>query len=293
MARPALSATRTAAVLDLFTAFPGRSLTMSDIMRATKINVASCHAVLNALMSCCYLVRPANQKSYLLGPALVAVGQAALKTHPLIVTAQAAAETLAQETGASVLLNTIVGDEIMALSSIPDRTGRSPGMKVGQRMPLIPPSGAHFLAWASDAAIEEWIQKAGPTDPDTIEGWRKALALVRARGFQVTLRVTPEPEFAALMAEMAAGSKPLEYRQRATGTTAFPSWSLIQPETIEPEDVYDVSLIAAPIFDRNGTAPLSLCLGGVHELITGAEIIQRSEHLLRTCLQVMREDRVA
>ena len=280
-------------MLDLFTAFPGRPFTMSEIMRATKINVASCHAILNALISCGYLVRPANGKTYALGPALVAVGQAALKSNPLIAAAQAAAEALAREVGSAALLNIIVGEEILAIASIADPAGRGPGMRMGQRMPLTPPAGAHFLAWAPEPEIERWIKKAGPCDPQQVEAWRRALALVRARGFQVTLQVAPEPEFAALMAQMAAGSQPLEYRQQATSLASAQIWPLVQPETIEPNEVYDVVLIAAPIFDRNGSAPLSLCLGGLPEKLTGAEITRRSEQLLRTCLQVMREDRAA
>ncbi len=293
MARPALSASRTTAVLDLLTAFPGRAFTMSEIMRATKINVASCHAVLNALTSHGYLARLPNEKTYVLGPALVAVGQAALKTHPLIARAQEAAEDLFHELGAPVLLNTIVGEEILALTSIPDRAGRSPGMRLGQRAPLVPPSGAHFLAWAPEPAIEAWIAKAGPCDSEQVDSWRHALTLVRKRGFQVTLRVPQESEFAALMAEMAAGRQPLEYKEQATNLMSSQGWRLVQPETIVVDELYDVVLIAAPIFDQNGGSPLSLCLGGFPEKLTGAQINTYSDHLLRTCLRVMRDDRAA
>ena len=87
MARPALSASRTTAVLDLLTAFPGRAFTMAEIVRATKINVASCHAVLAALTSRGYLTR-LPQKTYVLGPALIAVGHASRLSQPLVARAQ-------------------------------------------------------------------------------------------------------------------------------------------------------------------------------------------------------------
>jgi DNA-binding IclR family transcriptional regulator len=293
VARPALSASRTTAILDLLTAFPGRAFSMSEIVRATKINIASCHAVLNVLTDRGYLARVGNGKSYVLGPALVAVGQATLATHALIATAREAAAELARALQLPALLNTIVGGEILALSSIPDSAGRSPGMGLGQRIPLVPPAGAHFLAWAPDDAIEAWIARGESDDPREIAEWRHALALVRERGFQVTLRTAVQSEFAVLMAEMAAGRQPLEYKEQANSFIHAHSWHLTQPETIVADQLYDVVLIAAPIFDRSGATTLSLCLGGFADKLNGAEIIDYSNRLMRTCLQVMRDDRAA
>jgi len=290
VARPALSASRTTAVLDLLTAFPGRAFTMAEIVRATKINVASCHAVLAALTSRGYLTR-LPQKTYVLGPALIAVGHASRLSQPLVARAQDAARELFEETGLPVLLSTAVGGDILALTSLVDKAGRSAGMRLGQRMPLEPPLGAHFVAWASEETIEEWIARGGDDDPELAPAWREALALVRRRGYQVTLGTSMETEFASLMAEMASGRQPIEYHDQATSLVATHPWRLAQPETIEPTERYDVVLIAAPIFDQTGEARLSLCLGGFSEKLTGAQITAYADQLLRTCLKVMREDR--
>jgi DNA-binding IclR family transcriptional regulator len=289
MARPALSASRTMDILDLFTAFPTRAFTMSEIMRAANINVASCHAVLSALSSRGYLVR--RGKSYLLGSALIAVGQAASLAQPLITRAQAAASQLNEELGVAVLLSTLAGDEILALTSLKDREGRATSLHTGQRMPLIPPVGAHFIAWASDQAVEAWIGRAGTNDQDEIAEWRRALELVRARGYQVTLRASQTSAFAELMGRMAAGTQPLEYRAEAKRVIADHGWKLEQPETIEPNSHYEAVLIAAPIFDHAGDACLSLGLGGFHEPLSGSRINMLAEQLMKTCLRVMREAR--
>jgi DNA-binding IclR family transcriptional regulator len=58
-----------------------------------------------------------------------------------------------------------------------------------------------------------------------------------------------------------------------------------------PDDLYDVVLIAAPIFDQNGEAAFSLCFGGFSEKISGARIHTYADRLVRTCVQIMREDR--
>jgi DNA-binding IclR family transcriptional regulator len=289
MARPALSASRTMDILDLFAAFPTRAFTMSEIMRTANINVASCHAILSALSSRGYLVR--RGKSYVLGSALIAVGQAASLAQPLIARAQAAAHQLNDELGVAVLLSTLAGDEILALTSLKDSKGIATSLHTGQRMPLIPPAGAHFIAWASDDAVNAWIERAGTNDPNEVAEWRRALELIRARGYQVTLRASETMAFAELMGRMAAGTQPLEYRTEAKRLISDHGWKLTQPETIEPDSRYEAVLIAAPIFDRSGHACLSLGLGGFHEPLSGARINTLAEQLMRTCLRVMREAR--
>jgi DNA-binding IclR family transcriptional regulator len=289
MARPALSASRTMDILDLFTAFPTRAFTMSEIMRTANINVASCHAILNALSSRGYLVR--RGKSYVLGNALIAVGQAATLAQPLTARAQAAAYVLNEELGAAVVLSTLAGGEILALTALTGREGLATSLHTGQRMPLIPPAGAHFIAWARDAEVDAWIEQARTDDQEEIAEWRRALELIRARGYQVTLRDSPTRAFAQLMARMAAGSPPLEYRTEAKRLIADHGWKLAQPETIEPDAHYDVVLIAAPIFDKTGDACLSLGLGGFPQPLSGAQINTFAEQLMKTCLRVMHEAR--
>jgi DNA-binding IclR family transcriptional regulator len=87
------------------------------------------------------------------------------------------------------------------------------------------------------------------------------------------------------------GQPPLEYRSRAALALSDDTWALTQPETIEPGEAYDISLIAAPIFDREGQARLSLGLGGFSGPVEGKRILDLSALLLDTCLRVMREER--
>jgi len=278
-------------ILDLFTAFPGRSFSMSEIMRATDINVASCHAILNALTGRGYLLR--RDKNYALGSALVAAGQAAAATQPLITQAQAAAQALNAELDVAVLLSTLAGDDILALTSLPDSAGRSFRIRVGQRMPLVPPAGVHFLAWASEEAISAWIARGASNDAEEVAYWRHALALTKARGFQVTLSSTQNAAFADLMQMMSAGTQPLGYKDRASNLMISHGWILSQPETIEPNETYSPGLIAAPIFDHAGHAILSLGLGSFAEPLSGAQINIYAQRLMETCLQVMQQEQSA
>lgn len=292
MPRPALSASRSVDVIDFLAAFPGRSFTLSEIARAAKINIASCHAVLNALVERGYLSRRADQRTYTLGPSLVAIGEAALKSQPLVARAKEAAEGLAREFDAPVLLSAVVDNEILGVVSIPDAAGRGPGLRVGERMPLVAPVGAPFLAWSSEEAIEAWIdRRPSPRNERLADEWRHTLALTRERGFQVTLGSPGSPHIASLIAEMATGRRSPNYKNEVINLINSLDGHMLQPETIVPDELYNIVLIASPIFDQNGEAAFNLCLGGFAEKISGAAITAYADRLVRTCLQIMREDR--
>ncbi|CAN7339912.1 helix-turn-helix domain-containing protein [Phenylobacterium sp. LjRoot225] len=292
MPRPALSASRSLDVIDFLASFPGRDFTLSEIARAAKINVASCHAVLSALTDRGYLCRSAKQKTYTLGPTLIAAGQAALKSQPLVARARDAAEELYREFGIPVLLSAAIEDEILGVVSVTDAAGRDAGLRVGERMPLVPPIGAAFVAWASPAAIEAWLAKcADPKDAALIHEWRDALALIRKRGYQVTLQLPENDQLAALMAEMSSGRQATDYKDKMIGLIGSLDRRMLHSNAVLPDALYDLQLIAAPIFDQAGAAAFSLCFGGFSEKVTGAMIYTYADRLVRTCVQIMREDR--
>lgn len=294
MSRPALSASRSSDIIDFLASFPEREFTLSEIMRATKINVASCHAVLATLTDCGYITRCPKQRTYTLGPALVAIGQSALHSQPLIASAKQAAENLLQDIGAPVLLSAVVGDEILGIVSLPDASGRLPGMRVGERKPLVAPLGAPFLAWCSEDIIEAWISRhQGPFDESTAEAWRHSLKLVRERGYQVMLRAPDSPPIGALMSQLAAGHREPDYKDEVNRMVNSFDSQLSQPETIEPDKIYDIVLISAPLFDRNGRAAFNLSLGGFSKKLSGETILHYADHLVRSCIDIMQADREA
>lgn len=293
MSRPALSALRSSDIINFLAEFPERGFTLSEIMRATKINVASCHAVLSTLVECGYLTRSPNQRTYTLGRALVAIGHAALKSQPLIARAKEAAEELRRELDIPVLLTTLVGQEIVGVFSLPDISGRTAGMRVGERMPLVAPIGAPFLAWSSEEAIKAWIARhtAAPRDKKSAGVWRQAVDLTRKRGYQITLRAPNGPEIATLMSAMASGGRVPEYKDEVLRLVNSFDRELSQPETIVADEFYDILLISAPLFDHSGEAVFNLSLIGFSKKLMGSTITSYADRLVRTCLEVMRADR--
>lgn len=280
MARPALSAARSIDIIDLLAAAPGRSMTMSDIARATGINIASCHAVLTVLVERGYLVRDPQSKSYALGPVIYAAGQAALAAQPLLTHAETAARRLVAELHIPVMMSAAVGDEIVGIFAISDIDGRPPLLRTGDRRPRLPPIGAPFVAWSGEPAIEAWLALAPAGDKATL---RRAVETIHDRGFEVLLHTTETSRLASQLREMAEPGGSSGYHRLG------PDMAL--PDLIEPDALYDVTMIAAPIFDRHGACAFNLCLGPFPDLLAGQEILDLADRLLEACVAVMHADR--
>ena len=291
MPRPALSASRSLDIIEFLTSSPERRFTLSQIVKATRINIASCHAVLNVLVERGYVARSPDQKSYTLGSAFIAAGQAGLRSHPMIERARHAAEELSADLDLPVMLCTLVGNEILGVFSIEDSLGRYAGMRAGDRMPLVAPSGMPFLAWASDEAVESWIVRhTGPQDEDVTAEWRRGLELTRRRGYQVQMR-SAGPDIASTMAEFALGRGTSDYKDEVQRLVNALDHQMAQPEAIASDELYDVMLIASPLFDEQGAANINLCLGGFQDKITGTDLTSSADKLVHACLQVMRGNR--
>jgi len=292
MARPALSASRGLDIIDFLACFPGRGFTLSEIVKGTGINLASCHAVLNALAGRGYVARETDGKAWRLGPLLFAMGQAALESQPLLAATHAAALRLREETGHATLASTVVADEIVGVlaCNLPD--GRTAGLNVGERMPLVPPLGSSFLAWAGEDEIEAWLARAAPeSDEETRGFWRSGLARIRERSFQVELRAPGGARMAARMEAMAAGRGAVRYKGELVKLVQSLGRYPMQPEALTPDTRYEPILIAAPVFDADGACRYNLCLGGFDQPLNGAQVQALGETLVAVCLQVMQADR--
>src|SRR4029079_18989374 len=77
MARPAPAIGRTIALLNFLAAHPDEAFGLSELARRLDINKATAHAMLATLTASGYLLRHPTTKSFTLGPALIAVGNAA------------------------------------------------------------------------------------------------------------------------------------------------------------------------------------------------------------------------
>lgn len=285
MRRPALSAMRAIQIIDRLAASPHRSFTMSEIMRDTDINVASCHSILAGMTEKGYL-RRSSQKTYTLGPVLAAIGQAAFTAQPLIARARVEAKALAERIDRTVVLTAVAEDSIVAIFTLDGNSPGSEGLRVGQRVPFAPPLGAPFVAWSPEPDIDGWLDRRGGVEPALRNEWRQALELVRQRGFQITLR--PTSELASVMAEIAAGRTPFTTQREWERYFEVGDRRLLQPDVVEPDEQYPVVLIAVPVFDKSAGDVYCLGFTGFTDPISGAEVTRLAQELLEASVRIMR-----
>lgn len=292
MSRPALAASRSLEVIELFTSFPERTFTFSEVIRATKINTASCHAILNVLTEKGYLLRSEINKSYQLGPSLIAAGQVARQALPLVARAEQAAHRLFDDLGLPVLLSTMVGGEIATILSLQDEAGHDAGMRNGERLPVIPPLGVPFLAWGPEEEVENWLKRRSPPLlAEARELLLRDLQLTRQHGYHVHMRSPSLNGIGTLIAEMSRSNSINDYKEKVNKAVYSFDNLFHQPDRFDPDAPYSPQLISAPIFDQNGKVALNLGIGGFQEAITGEVLMNYAERLTRTCLYVMRGDR--
>lgn len=289
MSRPALAASRSTRILDLLASLPERRFSLTEIVRATGVNAASCLAILGELSQRGYLRRHASSKTYWLGPALIAAGQAAMIANPIVERAKIMAERLRSELGLPILLSTWVDDEIVCVFSLLGQDGRTAGLRAGERVPLVPPVGASFIAWAPPEEAEKWIARRADAEADEVASWlRGTLAVTRERGFHVTLRRPETEDIASMLTRAASGDRTSDfYRQIAAYVEAL-DIEVAQPDMLNVDAMFDTLLIASPIIDSDTSAIYNLCVGGFTQPLAAATIADIGRRLTMSCVEVMK-----
>ena len=269
MARRAPAVERAVAVLNHLAAHSDDKLTLSEIARDLQLNKATLHAILNALADAGYLVRDPARKSYGLGPALIAVGNASAASSTSVDYALPEMQALTDELGLDCVASAAIHDEIVILA----RTGtpRPFGVHVlpGQRLPLRPPIGTVFVAWSPEEDVEHWLSLLGSAaGPKELERHRKSLASVAARGYSVGLegggRAARSAEGRALtLQESIRGLRTEEYA----------------PLQLDSDTTYRANHIGAPVFGPEGEVEIALFVIGFPGPITGRDIDRIADKL--------------
>jgi DNA-binding IclR family transcriptional regulator len=271
---------------------PSQAFTMSELVKLTGTNVASCHAILAVLVNRGYLTRHPVHKTYRLAATLVAIGDAIAGNDPLLASARAATAEIAAQTGMETMLTGRAGSDLVAVARVAKSRLSRPSLRVGQRVPFRPPLGSTFCAWADDKDVEAWIARGDDAGGKTAAGrHRAALALVRERGFLVTLKSPEHAELKRVVSNPPAAKQPGEGRRvgeliRALGHAHY------QPERLERAKTYDIEIISAPIFDAYGAASYALTVSGFAEPVRGDAIERHASQLMQICAHVMQENHI-
>ena len=269
MARPAPAVDRTVAVLNHLAAHPTRQFTLSELARELDLNKATAHGMLATLADAGYVTRDPAAKTYGLGSALIALGNAALASIPAARLAQPHMATLSREFDLECVASAAIGDEIVILSRA--GTPRPLGINVepGQRLPLAPPLGTVFVAWSDAEAIDRWLSHVGPDQSKAdSQRYRQALATVRERGYSVALG--GEGQQRLVQALQDAGHQP-------EGARGSEEYALVE---LAGDSRYRINHIGAPVFGPRGEVALALFLIGFRGQIAAEEVPRYADRLM-------------
>jgi DNA-binding IclR family transcriptional regulator len=279
MARPVPSADRTVALLDFLAAHPDERFGLSELARRLDLSKATAHALTAALTGAGYLVRHPVDKSYSLGPALIAIGNAAASREFAVVEyARDEMRRLADELHVLCVASATIGDEIVILGRSGDLGPLAPSVQVGHRLPLAPPLGTVFMAWSPSEEIDAWLRRLGPgVSDDEVERYRAAIATVRHRGYSLAL----EADARVRIGEALAGHDP----QLAELVEELGHEEYILGE-LEHSSSYWLSLVAAPVFGADRGIAAVLTLFGFRDALPAQAVPRLADRLLESTHRV-------
>ncbi|MGW6692418.1 IclR family transcriptional regulator [Rhodococcus sp. NPDC054953] len=273
---------RVVQVIDYLVARPDQRYGLSELARAIGISKPTCLGIVSELVAAGYLTRDRRDKTYGLGPALIAAGRAAQRGFAIGPIARTHLEGLAAACGAVCTASAVVGDQVTILENVtpPGVTLGRTAARAGQSYPFAPPVGLMYVLWGGDDELEAWLRR-DPALPVVLD--RDLLGRVvedcRRVGYLVE-RLTPVGrKLFSLMAGVAGRDVPAELKELiGEVVSSLGERVYLHSETDEDVD-YPVSLIAAPCYDGDGHQALVLTLD-VGGAISGAEIARRGAALV-------------
>jgi DNA-binding IclR family transcriptional regulator len=194
---------RVVAVLDFLAAHPLDRFGLSDLARRLGLSKPTCLGIVTTLTESRYLVRDARDKTYRLGPQLIALGHTAQESMRVNPAARDELRRLSTTYGTTAALSAVIDDRITLLELV-GPPGAEVGVRVGQSYPFAPPVGLMFVLW-DDEALRDWLAKE-PTIPLRTDTARldRVVTECRTSGYLVE-RLTPGGRrLYALMAGMSA-----------------------------------------------------------------------------------------
>jgi DNA-binding IclR family transcriptional regulator len=289
MARPAPAANRALDILNFLAAHPTESFTLSELARRLDLNSASAHAVLAVLTDAGYLVRHAGHKTYALGPAVVALGNAALERHRVIEVARHEMRRLSDDLDVQIVATAATPTEIVFLERVGRYTATDPSPRVAERVPLVPPLGTVFLAWAPAAAVGAWLDRSDPAlGDDERELHRLSLDWVREHGYAVGLENEARAEFGRTLVELTDEPASSDLRDRLEKLVDRLAREPYRPTEVASEP-FRVSLVAAPVFGPTGDVVLALSAIGFPEPLDSEALDEIGQRVRRATAAITAE----
>lgn len=267
-------------VINFLAAHPTESFKLSELAEHLALSNGSAHRVLSTLTEARYLARHPKHKTYSLGVALVAVGQAALEKHRGVDIARREMARLTDELKAQCIATAIVDDEMLFLAKEGVSQTHDGLVRVGERRPFVPPLGLGHIAWADKKTIATYLARAQSTLSEPLRNYLKtALGVIRQRGYAIAANGDALRALHQTATHPAHRQHDDAYRSQLDELIG----ALVEKE-IQIFDIADagrdgISYISVPVFSPTGTVTLELALTGMPDHLSVEEIERYAERL--------------
>jgi len=267
-------------VINFLAAHPTESFTLSELAAHIGLSNGSAHRVLATLTEARYLSRHPKHRTYSLGVALVAIGQAAVEKHRGIDVARREMARLTAELKGLCIATAIVDDELLFLAREGVSQTHDGLSRVGERRPFVPPLGLGHIAWAGREAVAVYLSRAASTLSAPMRSFlERSLEVIRARGYAIAANGK------ALRALRQTATRPIDYpRDDAYWQGLKQLIGELSEAEIQLLDLADtgregISYISVPVFSPSGAVALELSLSGMPDAMRTEDIEHYAERL--------------
>ena len=273
-------------VIAFLAAHPLDSFSLTDIARELELSKGSAHRVLTALTEAGFANRHPRHKTYSLGLALVAIGQAALERHPGIQVTRREMARLAAELNVGCGAVAVAGQEYVLLAREGAPWAQDGLMLVGERRLLIPPIGICHMAWRKSDEVADYLARGEAyLSPELRQRVEESLPVIRHRGYAMAANGDGMRRLRA--ASVLAGGV-------APGLADMPAGSVIADEyqlLDTAAAARGVNYISAPVFAADGSMCHEVVMSALPEGLSAAEIERFAARLCRAADIVTAETR--
>ncbi len=268
MSRSSPGVRRVAAILNFIADHPGQAFALTDLVRALKLSRATCHALLTGLVDVGYLYRTSD-KTYVLGPALAAIGNSAAQHFSPLQVAHPEMRKLADE------FDVLCGAYFLEDSVVRLRDRASSASHVGSPIPL----GARFT-------LHEALAPIFFSDPETgYDAWVRTTAItpteVQKAQFEAGAQFVREHGFIVIERKFEYSPQEVAYDEEAASSMADLPIRVITD--LEDDRVHSIAAIMSAIHDERGKVGFALGMTGFYSPMSSQRVAFVGQRIREAC----------
>ena len=279
-------------VITFLAAHATGAFTLAEIARFLRLSKGSAHRVMTTLNEAGFVARHPRHKTYTLGMALVAIGQAALERYPGIGFARREMARLLAELDVGFSATAIVNDEYLLLEKAGTPRSHDGLVRVGERRVVIPSIGIGQIAWRSQDEIEAYLAKGAAYLSDEVrDHLRAAFPEIRRRGFSMAANGLGIHRLIDATLIPLGHAAETQLSAKALNAVRDVSASEFQMLDFEEARGKGVNYVAAPVFSPEGEVCLEIVMSGFPETLGVPDIERYIAKLVRAADIVTNEIR--